>query len=412
MSGDDLDAPLGFPPDGQASSLALPRDIPWAGLALGGMGLIAVSLVAFVVVTEDRTGGLPQALTIAPIDHQMTARRISAPALAAAPTSARDDETTSSIGRTVRAGAPQVEIESGVKVVRRGGGDMPDALIIRVPDELRTSLAPAPDPRLIAPGPYGVLPRIGRDGSRPADIYARPVVLPATIRANAPRIALVVTGMGLNEAMTEGAVEKLPPAVTLAFAPYGERLEQQAEQARAAGHELLLQTPMEGFASNEGAGARMLPANAPRDKLVDMLHWHMGRFPGYIGLTNFLGGRFMSSQAALATLMQDVADRGLVFLDDGSSPQSLALPIAVSLGAGAARADVMIEASQRPEAVEALLRRLEALARESGHAVGIASGAPQSVDRVARFAQGLDARGIALVPLSALIAAPARTSAR
>jgi polysaccharide deacetylase 2 family uncharacterized protein YibQ len=312
----------------------------------------------------------------------------------------------------MRASGPQVDMESGVKVVRRGAADMPDALIIRVPPEdLKTSLAPAPDARLVVAGPHGPLPRIGRDGARPADIYARPVVLGARLSPQAPRIALVITGMGVNEAATDRALGALPPAVTFAFAPYGAQVAQQAERARDDGHELLLQVPMEGFGSGDG-GARMLPAHAPRDKIVDALHWHMSRFPGYIGITHFLGGRFMSVQPAIASLLQDVADRGLVFLDDGSSQQSLAASAAAAIGAPMARADVLIDAAAKPEAMDAALRRLETLARERGSAIGIASAMPLSVDRIARFAQGLEARGMALVPVSALINAPARTSSR
>jgi polysaccharide deacetylase 2 family uncharacterized protein YibQ len=174
---------------------------------------------------------------------------------------------------------------------------------------------------------------------------------------------------------------------------------------------LLLQVPMEGFAA-AATGVRILPSQAPREKIVDSLHWHMSRFPGYIGVTHFLGGRFMSAQPALSAVLQDMAERGLVFLDDGSISQSVAPAVATTTGASLARADLVIDAQVKPEAIDAALRKLESLARERGMGIGTASALPSSVDRVARFAQGLEARGIALVPLSALINAPARTSQR
>ena len=52
------------------------------------------------------------------------------------------------------------------------------------------------------------------------------------------------------------------------------------------------------------------------------------------------------------------------------------------------------------------------MAREKGIAIGVAPAVPSYLDPIARFAQGLEARGIDLVPLSALFPAPARTVAR
>lgn len=408
MARDDLDKPLGFGPDSAIAASPI-RDIPWGALALAGMAVLAGSLVAFMIVTDDGSGGQPR--VIAQIERVAPQRRINVPDRPAAP--ARDEDVTASIAQLQRATGQQIETDSGVKVVRRGGGDAPGAMIIRVPDEVGVRLTPAPDKRLVAKGPYGPLPRIGVDGSRPSEIYARPLLLPARMTAAAPRIAIVVGGMGLSQTATEGAVDKLPAAVTLAFAPYGTALEQQVAQARNAGHEILLQVPMEGFdQGKEAGGPRVLLANATPEKTLDTLQWHMSRFQGFVGLTNFLGGRFTTSQAALSPLMREVADRGLVYFDDGSSPQSLAPTVAGAAGVPAARADIVLDMSQRPESIEASLQTLESIAREKGSAIAMASALPQTVERIARFAQSLEARGIALVPLTSIIVPPARTSSR
>ncbi len=400
MAGKHLHVPLGDEKESDALGAGPMRDIPWSGLALSGMGLIAISLFAFVIVTDERAPPPHGLTTLEPIFSQ----RISVPDMApqsvairtdlARNDSARNDDATSTIGRTIRTAPAQMFVSGGVKVAR-GPFDV--------------SLAPAPDPRLVAQGPHGALPRIGGDGARPADVYARPVT-PAP--ASAPRIAIVVTGLGIDAATSARAVEALPPAITLAFAAYGDNIEDRAEQARAAGHELLLQAPMEGFGESHASAPRTLAANAPRERTLDALHWHMSRFPGYIGLTNFSGARFMSTPQAFAPVMQDIADRGLVFLDDGASPKSLATALAAATGAEAARADLVLDASQKPEAIDVALRQLEALARERGSAIGVATAGAQSIDRIGRFTQGLAVRGVALVPVSALIAAPARTSAR
>ena len=66
-------------------------------------------------------------------------------------------------------------------------------------------------------------------------------------KADAPRIAIIVGGLGISASATAEALAKLPRPVTLAFAPYGAD-RRAARNARARrGHEVLLQVPMEPF---------------------------------------------------------------------------------------------------------------------------------------------------------------------
>ena len=129
---------------------------------------------------------------------------------------------------------------SEVKVTG-GSGGLPKPLIIDVAQALGVKLAPAPDPRLIEKSNYGLMPRIGADGARPIDVYARAAISGPGLRASGPRIALVVGGLGLGAEGAESAITRLPGAITLAFAPTQAAVEQQAAQARAAGHETVLQ---------------------------------------------------------------------------------------------------------------------------------------------------------------------------
>jgi polysaccharide deacetylase 2 family uncharacterized protein YibQ len=58
------------------------------------------------------------------------------------------------------------------------------------------------------------------------------------------------------------------------------------------------------------------------------------------------------------------------------------------------------------------LTRLEALARRQGGAIGVAAALPASVERIARWSAGLEARGVALVPVSAMMARAAGPAAQ
>jgi hypothetical protein len=359
------------------------------------VGLLALAIGAAALQTVDwRRGGEPFA--VARIE-QPTAPTAASATLAAA---------TAKIDPAPAAGsADWVEAESGVKVVRSGGGGAGGAMIIDVPQALSLRLPAAPDQRLVEKSRFGLLPRIGADGARPAEVYARPVFASAKLRPGAPRVALLVGGLGLNPAGTSDAIARLPAAVSLGFAPYGDDPEGEAAAARRAGHELLLQSPMEPITyPADNPGPHTLLTNASVDENLDSLRWQMGRFVGYAGIVNHLGGKFTADARALTPALNEIAVRGLFYLDDGSSPRSLAGQIAPTLGLASAVGDVVVDADAAPTAIDAALTRLEALARARGAAIGVATALPSSLDRIAPWSAGLEARGIELVPVSALTA--------
>ena len=94
----------------------------------------------------------------------------------------------------------------------------------------------------------GILPRIGADGSRPAQVYARPPDALLTSGARpAARIAVLVGGLGVSDSVTAEAIAKLPRPSPSAFSPYGGDAGKHVAGARDDGHEVMLQAPMEPF---------------------------------------------------------------------------------------------------------------------------------------------------------------------
>jgi len=252
--------------------------------------------------------------------------------------------------------------EGGVSIVRSGGPATPSSRspqIIEVQQALANRLNPAPDRRLAEPSKYGLLPRVGADGARPADVYARPFAETAANRG-APRIAVFVGGLGLDSATTQGAVARLPAGVSLGLAPYGGDLAHVAESARASGHEIWLQAPMESVAAAD-PGPHTLKTGVSEAENQDTLHWLMGRFPGYVGVVGYLGSKFTAETEAETPVLAEIARRGLLYLDDGGAPLSKAVDLAPSLDLKAAKADVVADGP--PDAIEAALARGEDMAR-------------------------------------------------
>jgi len=192
--------------------------------------------------------------------------------------------------------------------------------------------------------------------------------------------------------------------VTLAFAPYGAEVGRLAAQARARGHETLLQAPMEPFDYPRNNPGPHTLATGAADGGVDDLHWLMSRFAGYAGVMNYLGDRFTTDEKAMQGVLGEIARRGLFYVDDGASPQSRAGAVAQRLGATFAKVDILVDEHATPQALDAALAKLEARARETGAAIGFANATPGVIARLSRFARDLETRGVALAPVSAVLA--------
>jgi hypothetical protein len=153
-------------------------------------------------------------------------------------------------------------------------------------------------------------------------------------------------------------------------------------------------------------GPQTLLTTLLADQNLDRLYWLMSRFQGYVGVVNFMGNRFTASERALTPVLYEITKRGLLYLDDGASPRSLASQIAGANSLPFAKAEVVIDAVATPVSIDRALTRLEAMARERGVAVGIASAAPAAIERIAQWAKAAEARGLVLVPITAVAIKP------
>lgn len=260
------------------------------------------------------------------------------------------------------------------------------------------------DPALVEPSAFGALPRVSPDGRRPRDAYARraPPAEPGE-----PRIVLVVGGMGLSQTGTQKAIEALPESVTLAFAPYGSSLQRWIDRARGEGHEVLLQIPLEPVGYPEqNPGEHTLLVSSDRYANEQDLNWVLGRATAYAGVMNYMGARFTSDDQALLPFLGAIGKRGLFYLDDGSSPRSVAARVGEALQVPVVTADLVLDKVRSPDEIERELAALESLARRKGLAIGVATAFPDSVEAITAWAQDAQSRGISIVPASAAAREP------
>ena len=404
VADDELSAPLGKGAKAkkQRRRLRLPIRIPH--LIAGLLGSFVLACAGWALMVDDPLGGEPIAVVATGFNPSKSGPAL--PNVVAAqgprsydgPGSPASKQTPTPAAAAVPAANPNAKT---VTIIDGSTGKRQEVAISTVRD-VRAPL----EQHLLETSRHGGIPRIGPDGVRPADIYAR-AATPLQGKKDGPRIAIVIGGLGVSANVTKLATEKLPGTVTFAFSPYGADVEGMVTSARAAGHEVLLQAPMEPFDyPDNDPGPQTLLTTLSVEQNTDRLHWLMSRFQGYVGIANYMGARFTSTEVALAPVLKEVSRRGLIYVDDGSSPRSLAGQISGANSLPFAQAEIQIDAVTATAHIDRALVRLEALAREHGSAVGVASALPGSIERIAQWAKAAEGRGIVLVPITAVAIKP------
>lgn len=260
-------------------------------------------------------------------------------------------------------------------------------------------VATMPNEDLLEDSAFGKLPKTGADGLRSLEQYARP-----WSGARGTRIAIVIGGLGLSQTGTQNAIRTLPPEITLAFAASGNSLQRWMQEARREGHEILLQVPFEpfGYPGNNPGPDTLLVGDSQKINM-ERLHRSMAKITNYTGVMNYLGGRYMADAKMLEPVLRDVSERGLLFLDDGSSAQSQTGAVAKALAMPHAFGDIQIDEQVNRSSIMTRLDDLERLARRNGSAIGVASAFDESIAAVSDWASEATSRGIEIVAVSALV---------
>lgn len=267
-----------------------------------------------------------------------------------------------------------------------------------------TGLSDVPDADLIEKSKYGLLPRIAHNGRRSQDVYARPNFGKHFRKKGTKTVAILVTDIGLSKPISDNAIEKLPPEVTLSFSPYANQLQSWVKRARRSGHEIMLQLPMEPFDyPDNDPGPHTLLSGLSDNVNLQRLKWIMARMTGYVGMVNIHGSKFASHESAMHPVMHELKVRGLTFMDAHPQAPEVSYQVAREIKLDYLQGTVILDRILSKKAIDQSLKKLEEIAITRGTAIGVMSALPLNIQRLTEWSASLKKKGIYLVPISATI---------
>ncbi len=255
------------------------------------------------------------------------------------------------------------------------------------------------DEGLTEMGPYGLLPIAAKDGRKPWQVYARPF----DDETGNPRIAILISGFGMDTATSRLLAERLPGTVSFAISPYAAAPQDSLDLARELGHEVVLQIPLEPLDyPTSDPGPHTLLVDAPAHENTDHLRWILSRMQGYVGVLTDHGSKFSTREIPTKNLLEDLRRRGLMVIDDRASRNSLISSKARDMNLPRAIVSRTLDQRLSPSAIEKRLAQLEKIAQTYGAALGLARAYPLSMEQIETWAATLPAKGIDLVPITAV----------
>lgn len=191
-----------------------------------------------------------------------------------------------------------------------------------------------------------------------------------------PRIAIIIDDMGLETKASRRALEMLPPEITFAFIPYTPRLQELVNAAREAGHDVLIHMPMEaegGAVSGRGT----LKTGMGEEELRQQIDRNLDSFYGYYGVNNHMGSAFTADAGAMRIFLEQIAKRGLFFVDSRTTAKTKGEELAREMGIPVIRRHVFLDHQVSEKNIKTEYQRLLAYARQHGY--GVAIGHPHTM---------------------------------
>ena len=226
----------------------------------------------------------------------------------------------------------------------------------------------------------------------------------AEVESGGRQIAVIIDDIGYDLRLVEDLM-RIEAPIAFAILPHTPHAREAARRLHAAGKEILLHLPMEPRsypADNPGKGA--LFVDMDEGEIRRRIEADLTAVPYASGVNNHMGSRFMEDEAGLAVVMEELAKRGLFFVDSVTTPGSRARSAAARAGARYVSRAVFID--HAPDHTKALANLLQPppRGREQGKPILMIGHPRPETIRALREAQPLWQKdGVRMIPLSVYV---------
>jgi polysaccharide deacetylase 2 family uncharacterized protein YibQ len=218
------------------------------------------------------------------------------------------------------------------------------------------------------------------------------------------KVALIMDDMGYSLDVIYDILSLEKP-ITIAIIPFSPMGEETAQIAHQNGLEILLHLPLESInntATNNGIEG-IISAGMSEQEIISIVEKSLDQVPYISGVNNHMGSKVTPNESVMLTILQQLKQRDLFFVDSRTTGKSVAYDVALKLEIPAAQRHVFLDNELDEDTIREKLIELFTLAQKRGEAVGICHPMPETLKVLKEYFRLAEEFGVTPVYISELV---------
>lgn len=250
---------------------------------------------------------------------------------------------------------------------------------------------------------FGPIPHKSKNGKSCYQEYA---ASPVDVKEDQIRVIFIFSELGTNDDMLNNILENIPSGINLAYLPFTQDLKTKMTLARKKGHEILINLPMEpADYPNTDTGPNTLLTGLDKSLNLDRLHWVMAQGHEYVGLLNVQGSLFLASSQDLSPITEEIAKRGLMFVEAEACFRSQAYDLSAKQKLAYTKSHFVLNETLNPAELQAVLIRAEQMAQETKQITIVAHTSPLTTPVLLTWIRKAQEQNYVFLPVTQILMA-------
>ena len=217
------------------------------------------------------------------------------------------------------------------------------------------------------------------------------------------KLAVIVDDCGYDMSSVRTLLNTGLP-LNFAVLPYKPYSSDVLEMIKSDGRVAMLHLPMEPMdRSAMSEGSSTICTDMSKDKILELTRKAINSLPGVSGVNNHQGSKATADSATMTTVLQELRNQDLFFVDSRTSSKSVARDKAVAMGVPTARNDIFLDNSSDVQAIRKQIYKAMDIAEKNGSAIAICHARPNTAKAWSMYAEEIKNTGIELVPITDLL---------
>ena len=217
------------------------------------------------------------------------------------------------------------------------------------------------------------------------------------------KLAVIVDDCGYDMSSVRTLLNTGLP-LNFAVLPYKPYSSDVLEMIKSDGRVAMLHLPMEPVdRSAMSEGSSTICTDMSKDKILELTRKAINSLPGVSGVNNHQGSKATADSATMTTVLQELRNQDLFFVDSRTSSKSVARDKAVAMGVPTARNDIFLDNSSDVQAIRKQIYKAMDIAEKNGSAIAICHARPNTAEAWSMYAEEIKNTGIELVPITDLL---------